>query len=904
MNCWLRLVALLLMLHVQHSAFNSVYAQEAFYIYQNDGHFDGFFYDEVEKITYSCLDTLGIEHNDYVSQEIVTADSTYRIMLSAIDSVGFVQPKMEFRPNVHNIREEGMIDYISYHDENNQQIMFYGDTPSDKLPRVGDVLVDFDLDNGFSGKVTNVENIEGFLNIVYYEPIESLHDVFLRFVSVEQIDKDKEGRTVRRRVAGAPELNEGDWWQPSQQPKRASDVFEGNVFKFGISGHLPIYISDEFSATLDANLSVALSIKGSYNIPVIGAYYIGLTFQQDVTMGLGVTLDGKLDEMKERQTPFAASVPIPAAAPIFELRSVPGLFLRGEAHLKFSADLVKRARRVWFKLEFKDDWLPTFNLGNEQLPELDQAFSNVPDCDASLEFNGFIQAGLHAPLELGVNRWLSKLIDASFGTHVYLGPKLSGAINFSLSNVINDKFSFYNLYKESNLSLTPLSLDYETKAELKTFFSGKKEVTIADGSVEMISPISLYFVPNFELQASVQPQTDVDFYGDITAKLKPSRNVLFPLEVGVGLYKKNDVPLGYYYSTNVRDDNGNQLYPAYSQFSKQWEANPVFEHTFVGLYPGNYVVRPCIKVMGVDFPASPAVDVHVPGVFVELMQDTIYTNCDEQWVSVQCKAEYDSVHVTCSTDYVLDYEVPASANGGEITMRFKVSPNYYFNESGLSYIDIQGWKNNRSASDNLWVCQSPNDHILPQKLSVHISGICDGNDIGQMVSYDGNDFTATFNGESLHIAVNESNSHTTEYEGETLHYSNSSHCEFDIDFTPYLPGTDDWSRQDEEGFNPNWRPNYTLSNGQFSHSYSGETYSRKEDQVYSYGGNSSGTFGNIWMSTDISPKGVTVESKEDLEGGRTLSFSASSYNNSPNTQNWSGSSDQLSVYVKLYFNPD
>ena len=40
----------------------SGWAQDAFYIYQNDGHFDGFFYDQVQKITYSKLDTLGIEH--------------------------------------------------------------------------------------------------------------------------------------------------------------------------------------------------------------------------------------------------------------------------------------------------------------------------------------------------------------------------------------------------------------------------------------------------------------------------------------------------------------------------------------------------------------------------------------------------------------------------------------------------------------------------------------------------------------------------------------------------------------------------------------------------------------------------------------------------------------------------
>ena len=76
----------------------------AFYIYQNDGHFDGFFYDQVQKMSFSKLDTLGVEHDEFVSQEIITADSTYRIMLSAIDSVGFVQPEMKYNPRLRLLR--------------------------------------------------------------------------------------------------------------------------------------------------------------------------------------------------------------------------------------------------------------------------------------------------------------------------------------------------------------------------------------------------------------------------------------------------------------------------------------------------------------------------------------------------------------------------------------------------------------------------------------------------------------------------------------------------------------------------------------------------------------------------------------------------------------------------------
>ena len=85
---------------------------EAFYIYQNDGHFDGFFYDQVKQIRYSRFDTLGIERSEYVSQEIVTEDSVYRIMLTAIDSVSFVQPEIRFAKGVRFMRDEGMMDYF------------------------------------------------------------------------------------------------------------------------------------------------------------------------------------------------------------------------------------------------------------------------------------------------------------------------------------------------------------------------------------------------------------------------------------------------------------------------------------------------------------------------------------------------------------------------------------------------------------------------------------------------------------------------------------------------------------------------------------------------------------------------------------------------------------------------
>ena len=64
---------MLLMFNVQFSMFNELRAQEiedaeAFYIYRNDGDFNGFFYEDVKSMRCSKLDLEGVEHDEYVVQ--------------------------------------------------------------------------------------------------------------------------------------------------------------------------------------------------------------------------------------------------------------------------------------------------------------------------------------------------------------------------------------------------------------------------------------------------------------------------------------------------------------------------------------------------------------------------------------------------------------------------------------------------------------------------------------------------------------------------------------------------------------------------------------------------------------------------------------------------------------------
>ena len=160
---WFLPLCLLALLPLSASAQETIEGGEAFYIWQNDGHFNGFFYDQVQEIRYSRFDTLNVEHNDYVSQEVVTADSTYRIMLTAIDSVSFVQPEIKFAKAVRFMRDEGMMTYYQSMVKTDEAftLTFSGDMPSALRPKVGDVLSCPDLpdyDEAFVGKVKRVSH--------------------------------------------------------------------------------------------------------------------------------------------------------------------------------------------------------------------------------------------------------------------------------------------------------------------------------------------------------------------------------------------------------------------------------------------------------------------------------------------------------------------------------------------------------------------------------------------------------------------------------------------------------------------------------------------------------------------------------------------------------------------------
>ena len=119
------------------------FSQEAFYIYRNDGDFNGFFYDEVVEMRQSKIGVDSIEYDRWVTQEVVLADTTYRIPLAAIDSIGFQQPEIKLNPRVKFIEKEGMSPYMRGVSVTG---MSFENLPADKIPQIGDVWIGLKTD--------------------------------------------------------------------------------------------------------------------------------------------------------------------------------------------------------------------------------------------------------------------------------------------------------------------------------------------------------------------------------------------------------------------------------------------------------------------------------------------------------------------------------------------------------------------------------------------------------------------------------------------------------------------------------------------------------------------------------------------------------------------------------------
>ncbi len=494
--------------------------QFAIYNYRNDGDFNAWLDIDVEKITYSCTDLDGVEHDDIVVQEVWTPDSVYRIPISAIDSIGFRAPKIEYRDNVFHITE-AHLPYIISVDDNS--ITFSNSLPENMRPHVGQVITsdtfESPLSDGFAGKVTSTNNVSGTFHVVC-EAVQ-VTDVFKKLVIV--------GKAYAVNEASA---KHGQRFAP----KKLKDYLDTDKVEFEFPGKVSVKIGDFIS------ISDEVSMSADYYVYVdLPRFKLRATVTGNHDLKTDWTIDSDkilewLGHDKEKSEPEWAT-------PVWPIVSIPGVFNFGVRAGAFLAPSVKLSLTGstpltfshTFGVEFSNtdtwSWIPTVTPIMSAHSEL-----GTPDITLSLEGKLFAGIALGVKTVLIGDKVLSGDITGRFG------PEFDAKMQMQQKLGDDDQFDWYSLLKDSKMGV---QLKADAKVKAKVFGENLTDKLSWDWKwpIPQWSDFR-YLFPDF-----TKPELrHWSMANPLSMYTTPSRDLIMPVQVGIGLFDASGVKQADYYN--------------------------------------------------------------------------------------------------------------------------------------------------------------------------------------------------------------------------------------------------------------------------------------------------------------------------------------------------------------------
>lgn len=528
----------------------AVFAQDdALYVFRNDGGFNAFLRAEIDSIAFSHFDKDSIYHNDWQMQVVYTKTGVCKIPLASIDSVSLTAPEAEVNSDVFQLTAAHDC-FLSGCDT--VQFTLALSTPAYMRPSKGNVVVSAcdcsSFPDGIMARVVSKEqDDDGFHYVCRQVSIDEVYDRLVAIGSVYCEDTLSEHDVARSvGVASDSKLWDVNWRQTLEKDGAAADMDVGGV----------------------AHMTVAINIQPGKPL------YFRMDLHHDLKSSFAFKASKSADNYCERRLKRLrlGKIRIPACPllyiiPKFDISAY--VAVGGKADVDFSAHY-NRTDKVSFIYQNK--------VWSVSHTPADDAGVDV----ASLSMTGYAEAGLKPNL-------LFSFCGSATGIGMEYSIGLRETANFSLDGVALFDEGAYQALKDSYVRTT-LPQKLRIYAQVGLFGDGVRPFD-KSFSYEPQVGSDRYLLPLFTKPVYTQGSSA----DRAVLNTAISRDLLFPLEVGMVLYEGNKKLTSKFSAQKYR-------------ILSEWLQNGM-RIDFDNIQPGKrYTAYPAVRIFGRELRAVPPVD--------------------------------------------------------------------------------------------------------------------------------------------------------------------------------------------------------------------------------------------------------------------------------------------------------
>ena len=550
--------------------------QDALYIFRNDGGFHGFFFADIEKIEFSKIDTLGVEHSDYVVQEVYALDSIYRIPISAIDSVCFVTPETKYKEGVVT-SESTLWNYVIGSNDPLTCFTLSASTPASIVPKVGAKLANTKatthLPYGFYGQVTSVSNTADGIEVVAERvPMEELFKQHVIKVATETANWSKSEVARRSPARRVP------------QTLIPLDLKPEYKVTLGLGDLSLLYPSDViFSGTGNATLSIKpqVSARAFASIGWVTSSVYDMQFRNEMKTDFSFKASGTLMMRKDIKLIPKITVPIAATGFVFTMECGTTLSYSGRIEVDYHSYNHSVTNGTMMANIDPFGWVEETSMadGSVNLTRKELAASE----EIAIRSKGTLQAGFFATPTISLLKVASLTARIEAGDRIALSGELGASASYTIPDGYTENIAT-SQYDELNHDGS-VTIDVYTSGTAIGAVTGTKwKVTKSLYNEPIARAFSGALVPKFSDLGYVAGEgTSFVFSANL------SRDVLFKAPVGFALY----------------DSNNKLVKSKWADFSYDGTQKN-YSLTFDGLQQdADYTLFPTCKVYGSELLGSP-----------------------------------------------------------------------------------------------------------------------------------------------------------------------------------------------------------------------------------------------------------------------------------------------------------